>query len=69
MKFSLAICLLASLVAAVAAVPAQPRLPKLGEVSRQYDIDCLERSYPIFNPCCLEFNKGTSGCEGEYHYS
>ena len=40
MKFSLAIYLLACLVAIVAAVPAQPRLPKLGEVNRQFDPDC-----------------------------
>ncbi|CDF38994.1 unnamed protein product [Chondrus crispus] len=63
MKFSLAICLLACLVAVVAAVPAQPRLPKLGEVSRQFDPECPGNYPPGLEFCCYPWEENNPFCE------
>ncbi|CDF40906.1 unnamed protein product [Chondrus crispus] len=66
MKFSLAICLLACLVAVVAAVPAQPRRPKLGaklgKVNRQFDHECLSNYPPGLEFCCYPGAENTPFC-------
>ncbi|CDF39410.1 unnamed protein product [Chondrus crispus] len=63
MKFSLAICLLACLLAVVAAAPAQPRLPKLREATRQ-NFECLHRAPPGLEFCCFGVPPGYPPCEG-----